>query len=200
MNIILVTHPSRARHVHLLQQNLPVVTTIINTVSAKDGHHQALMHAERQRGRVVIMEDDAIPVNGFVELAELWCKAHPEDLLSFYLGTGRPKELNPIIEERIRIADMQGRAELSLHTLIHGVCYSIPEGHVSRVLDAFPKYDKIKEADYAIGAAWGRSVVYPLESLVQHRDETPVERHPDGKQRTESRVARRLAGSLMFNS
>lgn len=198
MKIILVSHPDRARHVHTLQQHLPIVTTVINTVSALDGHRQALYYAEQQRGRVVIMEDDAIPVREFESLADFWFNAHPDDLLSFYLGTSRPRELQAMVAERMRIADMQSRAELSLPTLIHGVCYSIPENQISRVLDALSK-SPIKSADYAIGASWGRHVVYPLESLVQHRDEAPVERHPDREPRVEPRVARRLAGPLMFN-
>ena len=200
MKIILVSHPSRVEQVHQLQQHLPIVTTVINSVSAKDGHRQALMHAESMRGRVVIMEDDAIPVRGFMELAEFWCEAHPEDLLSFYLGTSRPRQFQSLVEERMRIADLQGRSELSLPTLIHAVCYSIPAGSVSTVLDRLDKLPLIREADFAIGAAWARSVVYPVESLVQHRDETPVERHPDGQIRTEPRVARRLAGPLMFTT
>jgi hypothetical protein len=200
MNIILVSHPSRAHYVHLLQQNLPVMTTVINTVSAKDGHRQALMHAERTKGRVIIMEDDAIPVRDFESLAKFWCDAHPDALLSFYLGTSRPFQFQALIAERMRIADLQNRGEITLPTLIHAVCYSIPEGQVSRVLDSLDGVTQTKEADFAIGAAWGRSVVYPVESLVQHRDGSPVERHPDGMVRSEPRVARRLAGSLMFIS
>ena len=53
-------------------------------------------------------------------------------------------------------------------------------------------------ADYVIGRAFGRQIVYPVESLVEHRDGDSVERHPDKELRTERRVARKLAGPLMY--
>lgn len=148
--------------------------------------------AQAHGERCIIMEDDAIPVVGFVELAEFWCGQLPDHLISFYLGTSRPHK-------------WQGRVDLALATtfdpyielptLIHGVCYSIPPNEVTRVLENMQG----PEADYAIGRGWGRPVVYPVESLVEHRDGTPVERHPDGEPRTERRVARKLAGPLMFD-
>jgi hypothetical protein len=199
MNVILVSHPSRLNYVEQLQRVIPVVTTVIDTVSAWSGHLMALRLALAHQSRVVIMEDDAIPVVGFERLAKEWADLHPDNMLSFYLGTSRPADFQPLVDERMRIADLQGRRELQMPTLLHGVCYSIPTHELPRVVAALEKPGRQREADYAVGAAWGRSVVYPIESLVQHRDGAPVERHPDGKPRTEPRVARRLAGPLMFN-
>lgn len=199
MKIILVSHPSRAHHVSVLQQSLPIVATVVDTVSAWSGHMTALRMASQLDERVAIMEDDAIPVKDFEKLSDHWMSARPNELLSFYLGTSRPRELQGVIQQRINGADHQGYAEIWLPTLIHGVCYSIPLADVQRVVDHMTERGtRIRQADFAVGAAWGRQVCYPLESLVQHRDETPVERHPDGMPRTEPRVARRLAGSLMF--
>lgn len=199
MKVIIVSHPTRMRHVRALQDHLPVLATVVNTVSARDGHRDALSLAAVHSERVVIMEDDAIPVQGFCDLAAMWCDARPHDLLSFYLGTSRPYAFQAMIDQRTQIAVERGEASIDLPTLVHGVCYSIPAERVGIVL-ARMSMMPIKEADYAIGAAWGRGVCYPLESLVQHRDEAPVERHPDGQLRREPRVARRLAGSLMFSS
>ncbi|MBY7243647.1 hypothetical protein K4X57_03280 [Enterobacter hormaechei] len=50
-----------------------------------------------------------------------------------------------------------------------------------------------KPADYAVGDAWGGSVIYPCYSLVDHTDGEPVECHPDSALRTERRRAWRLA-------
>lgn len=55
------------------------------------------------------------------------------------------------------------------------------------------RWDNSKPADYAVGDAWGGSVIYPCYSLVDHADGEPVERHPDSAPRTERRRAWRLA-------
>ena len=199
MKIILVSHPSRAQHVHTLQQHLPVMATIVDTVNAYSGHLTALRMAAQIDERVAIMEDDAIPVRNFDMLSDYWAMLRPNDLVSFYLGTSRPPELQAVIAHKIEQADKNGDADIWLRPLIHGVCYSIPTAGLPAVIDKMQKPSRVREADYAIGMAWGREVCYPLESLVQHRDESPVERHPDGRPRLEPRVARRLAGSLMFN-
>ena len=199
MNVIIVSHPDRVEYVRRLQAVLPVVATVVDTISAWSGHRAALRLATAHRERVAIMEDDAIPVRDFARLASMWGEARPDELLSFYLGTGRPPSFQPMIQQRLAHAQAEGDAEIRLPTLIHGVCYSIPAGRVRDVsagMDAMARH--VREADYAIGAAWGAHVCYPIESLVQHRDETPVERHFDGQRRVEKRVARQLAGPLMF--
>lgn len=199
MNIVIVGHPNRLPHIEKLQQHLNVVTTVIDTTSALSGHRTALRMAAVLNQRVIIMEDDAIPVVDFEKKAQEWFDIHPDNMVSFYLGTSRPRDYQSLVDERVRIADMQGRRDLQLPTLIHGVCYSIPADQIQRVVKALDAQNgSVREADFAVGAAWGRGVYYPVESLVQHRDDTPVERHPDRTQRKETRVARRLAAALMF--
>lgn len=199
MKIILVSHPSRAHHVAKLQDKLPIMATVVDTVSAKSGHRAALRIASQVDERVAIMEDDAIPVERFDEMSDWWAMCWPDELISFYLGTSRPKQFQPMIDQLIATADKTNESLIWLPMLIHAVCYSIPRHALAEVIAGVDNLGPIKAADYAIGAAWGRPVCYPIESLVQHRDETPVERHPDGEKRIETRVARRLAGSLMFN-
>lgn len=160
-------------------------------------HIRALEDARAIGGRCIIMEDDAIPVVGFLDRAQTWFDRFPDDLISFYLGTGRPARHQWLVADRVREADAAGRDWMMYRTLLHGVCYSIPPTEIPRVLKNL-RDPQHQAADYAIGAAWGRPVIYPVESLVQHRDGPVVERHPDGQVRTERRVARRLAGPLMY--
>lgn len=79
---------------------------------------------------------------------------------------------------------------LVLSKLIHGVCYSPPQGRLARMLNA---WNKTLAADYAVGEAFGGRVIYPCYSLVDHADLQTVERHPDNEPRTERRRAWRLA-------
>lgn len=162
-----------------------------------DGHHganwnhrRAIEWAAQQTCRVVVLEDDALPVHGFTEKVTDWLARFPDDMLSFYLGTGRPPQYQMQIAERLIVADKTHADFIMLPRLIHGVCYSIPPQSISRVLS---QWDCSKPADYAVGDAWGGSVIYPCYSLVDHADGEPVERHPDSAPRTERRRAWRLA-------
>ncbi|HFQ3055628.1 TPA: hypothetical protein ACHQLR_002732 [Enterobacter hormaechei] len=153
-------------------------------------HRRALEWAAEQTCRVVVLEDDAIPVPLFAELVVDWLTRFPEALVSFYLGTGRPPQYQMQIAERLIVADKAQADYITLPRLIHGVCYSVPPQHIERVLS---RWDSSKPADYAVGDAWGGSVIYPCYSLVDHADGEPVERHPDSAPRTERRRAWRLA-------
>ncbi|EJW0352584.1 hypothetical protein N8I49_001630 [Escherichia coli] len=153
-------------------------------------HRRALEWAAAKSCRVVVLEDDAMPVSGFEEKAALWLSLFPEDMLSFYLGTGRPPQYQMLIAERLIMADKARADYIALPKLIHGVCYSVPPQHICRVLE---RWDSGKPADYAVGDAWGSEVIYPCWSLVDHADGEPVEQHPDAAPRTERRRAWRIA-------
>lgn len=153
-------------------------------------HRRALEWAACQPCRVVVLEDDALPVEGFTEKVTEWLARFPDDMLSFYLGTGRPPQYQMQIAERLIVADKTPAEYITLPRLIHGVCYSVPPQSINRVLS---QWDRSKPADYAVGDAYGGSVIYPCYSLVDHTDGEPVELHPDAARRTERRRAWRLA-------
>lgn len=162
-----------------------------------DGHHganwnhrRAIEWAAEQSCRVVVLEDDALPVPDFIERVGEWLNGLPESLVSFYLGTGRPPQYQMQIAERLIVADKTQADYITLPRLIHGVCYSVPPQHIEQVLS---RWDSSKPADYAVGDAYGGAVVYPCYSLVDHADGVPVERHPDSAQRIERRRAWRIA-------
>jgi len=153
-------------------------------------HRRALDWAASQKCRVVIVEDDARPVPGFIEKVSAWLNDKPDDLISFYLGTGRPPQYQATIAERLIAADKTRDDFITLPQLIHGVCYSVP---VAKLADVLTCWDNSAAADYAVGSAYDGPVVYPCWSLVDHDDGEPVERHPDGIMRTERRRAWRIA-------
>lgn len=153
-------------------------------------HRRAIEWAAGQTCRVVVLEDDALPVPGFTGKVVEWLNRFPDALCSFYLGTGRPPQYQIQIAERLIVADKTQADFITLQKLIHGVCYSVPPQHIERVLS---QWDNSKPADYAVGDAYGGAVVYPCYSLVDHANGEPVERHPDSAPRTERRRAWRLA-------
>lgn len=152
-------------------------------------HRRALEWAAEQPCRVVVLEDDALPVQGFTEKVTDWLVRFPDDMLSFYLGTGRPPQYQKEIAGMLVDADRVCGDHIVLSKLIHGVCYSPPQGRLARMLSA---WNKTLAADYAVGEAFGGRVIYPCYSLVDHADGESVERHPDSAPRTERRRAWRL--------
>ncbi|ENB7197935.1 hypothetical protein ABIH54_004613 [Enterobacter bugandensis] len=191
VKFVVVGHHSRTGYAQRLAAMLDAHLLIDDgNRGANWNHRRAIEWAAGQPCRVVVLEDDALPVEGFTETVTDWLARFPDDMLSFYLGTGRPPQYQMQIAERLIVADKTRADYITLSRLIHGVCYSVPPEHVQRVLS---RWDNSKPADYAVGDAWGGSVIYPCYSLVDHADGEPVERHPDSAARTERRRAWRLA-------
>lgn len=191
VKFVVVGHHSRKGHAQQLAALLDAHLLIDDgNHGANWNHRRAIEWAAEQPCRVVVLEDDAMPVPWFAELVVDWLTRFPDDMLSFYLGTGRPPQYQMQIAERLIVADKAQADYITLPRLIHGVCYSVPPQHINRVLS---RWDSSKPADYAVGDAYGGAVVYPCYSLVDHADGEPVERHPDSAPRTERRRAWRLA-------
>lgn len=191
VKFVVVGHHSRIDHALCLAMRLDAHLLVdYGNHGANWNHRRALEWAAEQTCRVVVLEDDALPVHGFAEKVTYWLARFPDDMLSFYLGTGRPPQYQMQIAERLIVADKTQADYITLPRLIHGVCYSVPPLHINRVLS---RWDSSKPADYAVGDAYGGAVVYPCYSLVDHADFEPVECHPDSAPRTERRRAWRLA-------
>ncbi len=194
MKIVIVAHYARRVQAERLASDLNAHVVMDEVgLGALWGHRKALEWAEQQNERVVMMEDDALPVNGFRDKADHWLSGLPDDLVSFYLGTGRPPQYQGKIAHLLRRAEQWRELSISLPQLIHGVCYSVPVDKVGFVLSRLPASSA---ADFAIGNAWQRltrrPVIYPIRSLVDHDDGPSVEVHPDGQARTEPRRAWQL--------
>lgn len=191
VKFVVVGHHSRYASAALLAGELGAHLLIDEqNHGANWNHRRAIEWAAEQSCRVVVLEDDALPVRGFRDKITGWLARFPGDMLSFYLGTGRPPQYQMQIAERLIYADTVRSDFIMLQRLMHGVCYSIPPQSISRVLS---QWDCSKPADYAVGDAYGGVVVYPCWSLVDHADGEPVERHPDSAPRKERRRAWRLA-------
>lgn len=191
IRFVVVGHHSRIGHAQRFAALLDAHLLIDDgNHGANWNHRRALEWASEQTCRVVVVEDDAMPVGLFFTSVTSWLNRFPESLVSFYLGTGRPPQYQMQIAERLIVADKTQADYITLPRLIHGVCYSLPPQHIERVLS---RWDSSKPADYAVGDAYGGAVVYPCYSLVDHADGEPVERHPDSAPRTERRRAWRLA-------
>ena len=148
-------------------------------------HRRALEWAAQQPERVIVLEDDAQPVDGFRDRATAFLADFPDDLVSLYLGTGRPFDWQAEIAIRLGHALARRQRHITLRPLLHAVCYSIPRDGLARVIGM----PLTRQVDFAIGDHWGQRIVYAVPSLVDHADGPCVERHADGEPRVERRRA-----------
>ena len=193
IKVVVVGHHSRRNQAsqlaHLLDAHLLIDE---GDHGSNWNHRRAIEWASQQESRVVIMEDDALLLPGFTESVREWVTRFPDNLISFYLGTGRPPQYQQQIAASLIEADMRRGDYITMDRLIHGVCYSPPVSGLSRIMQ---NWNRTKAADYAVGDALGGKVIYPCYSLVDHADGVTVERHPDNQPRMERRRAWRLAVS-----
>lgn len=188
--IVVVGHHSRRDMASRLAEQLDAHLLIDEDANGANwNHRRAIEWAGQQDCRVVIVEDDAQPVTGFASLAQEWVDKFPDNICSFYLGTGRPPQYQMQIAASLIEADKKQGDYITMDRLIHGVCYSPPPSCISTILK---NWNSTKAADYAVGDALGRKVIYPCYSLVDHADGLPVERHPDNAPRIERRRAWRI--------
>lgn len=190
IKFVVVGHHTRRHHAEQLVWSLRANLLIDEGQHCANwNHRRAIEWASQQDCRVVIIEDDALLVDGFTDKVTAWLDRFPDDLMSFYLGTGRPPQYQHEVATKLIESDQRQTDYIILSRLIHGVCYSIPQHRISDVLT---RWHSAKPADYAVGDAYGGRVIYPCYSLVDHADLPAVERHPDNEPRTERRRAWRL--------
>ncbi|EOL8995753.1 hypothetical protein ACVR25_003180 [Cronobacter sakazakii] len=192
VRFVIVAHHSRHEQAKKLAESLDAYLLVDeNSSGANWNHYRALQWAAEQSCRVVVLEDDALPVEGFQTMVTEWLTRFPDSLISFYLGTGRPPQYQLEIATKLIGADRERTDHITMQRLVHAVCYSVPPKLIPKVVS---RWDASKPADYAIGDACGGPVIYACSSLVDHADGLPVEKHPDRQQRRERRRAWRLHG------
>ncbi len=189
---VVVAHHLRIKQAQCLANHLQAQIFVDEKgMGANWNHRRALEWAAKQSCRVLVLEDDAMPVNGFVEKVTDWLTRFPDSLISFYLGTGRPPQYQLEIATKLIAADRERADHITMQRLMHAVCYSVPQKLIPKMLT---RWDASKPADYAVGDACGGTVIYPCNSLVDHADGLPLEMHPDRQPRRERRRAWRLYG------
>ena len=144
------------------------------TYGSNENHARAWRSAPNRDGWVVVLEDDAIPVDNFEghvrnALANLPQTAAPVGAVSFYVGGGKP--FPAMVEQAVQDAESAGSSWLIDDWLRWGVAVAMPADIIERTIRI---YEGIKKPyDQALGAALkkqGRSILYTVPSLVDHED------------------------------
>lgn len=151
-----------------------------------------LAHAETPW--VLVLEDDALPVNGFHAQLAMVLAVAPSPVVSFYLGTGNPIHWQRPIERALFKRQIERSHWLTCKHLLHAVAVAIRTDLVPSMV-ASVRHDSAP-IDEAISRWAGKqrlTVSYTVPSLCDHAD-TPsvIDKHPDGHARTKPRKAWRI--------
>lgn len=142
----------------------------------------------------LVLQDDAVPIDGFLDHAAAALEHRPDDLVSFYLGTSRPPQWQAAVDDACMRAEDAGAAWIAARELLHGVAIAIPTAEIPDLLTWCEPFNV--PYDQRIGMYWRRvlerPVLYTWPSLVDHDDTRSLVQHPDGAPRTAIRRARLL--------
>jgi hypothetical protein len=148
-----------------------------------------------------VIEDDALPVRGFTAQAEAALAVSPADVVSFYLGRGKPKRWQQRIPAALAAADRELAHWITSDYLLHAVAVAMRTELREPWLDWAPT--STLPIDERLGR-WCRiqrlSIAYTTPSLVDHADGPTLVTHRDGQPRTMARTAWRTGTRGAWNS
>lgn len=152
------------------------------TLGSSWNHLRALNWGSTLTGHLIVLEDDAEPVPDFTTRAEAFLTGHPDELVSFYLGTDN-RRVQVTVDALLDEADTHGLDWITHSSMLHAVAYAIPCEQIRR-LRFRPRF----VADEMIGQAWTRPIIYTVPSYVDHADAPSIENPSRGVARKAKRM------------
>lgn len=171
----IVGHTARRQQAEALAERIGAWLSLDDgTLGCEGNHRRVLAHlAEVDADHVVVLEDDAQPVEDFHTQVAAALDAAPAPVISFYLGTGYPLRWQGAIRRALQRADHQDAAWITSTRLLHAVGYAIRGDIIDDLLDHMPPLP-IDEAITAWCKTRGHQVAYTVPSLVDHADHDTV--------------------------
>lgn len=193
LSIAVMAHPLRARAAEDLARHVDADNIVWDTHDDEwDTGRRAIATYDRTATHQIVLQDDALPVPDFRLHAAAALEQHPDALVSFYLGTSRPPQWQPAVDDACMRAEDAGAAWISAPVLLHGVAIAIPTAEIAALL-AWCERPTVPY-DERLGMYWRhlleRPVLYTWPSLVDHNDGPTIARHRDGEHRNDPRRAR----------
>ena len=118
-----VGHTARAIHAASLARNLKAQLVMDDGTLGADANHLRAWAIEPHPNAnwVGVLEDDAQPVAGFAEQVDVALAAAPTDIVSLYLGTGRPLRWQERMAHATDQSDEDGAHWITSTHLLHAV-------------------------------------------------------------------------------
>jgi len=192
--IAVVAHTSRAEKAHQLMDTVGAAYMSVDngTLGCERNHHRAWswLNNHNRDDWAVVLEDDAIPVNGFTTQLAAALDNAPAPIVSLYLGRKRPPHWQNAIEKATTKATDTGACWITTRQLLHAVGVAVRTELVPDMLDATMR--SVRPWDYRIGE-YARHidehVAYMWPSLLDHADGPTVTKHEDRQNRIPGRKA-----------
>ncbi len=169
---VITAHTSRAAAATRLALDLDACVFMDDGSLGEPGNtRRALRWAEQQAAsHVIVVQDDAEPVPGFLDLAHAAITERPEHVISYYLGTGRPSAAH--FATLVTKANQTDARWVDTNRLYWGVAWSIPTTYLPD-LNAWLKLKAGTPTDTEVGH-WSRlrhrPCTHTWPSLVDHAD------------------------------
>lgn len=173
LHFAVIGHHSRQQRAEQLAKQLGAKLFLDHlTLGSSWNHLRALNWGSTLTGHLIVLEDDAEPVPDFTTRAEAFLTSHPDELVSFYLGTDTRRHQRNV-PAWLEAADTEGIDHLTHPNLLHAVAYAIPCHRIREL-----RFRHRLVADEMITQAWPDRVTYTIPSYVDHADITSVENQP----------------------
>lgn len=175
----IVAHTSRSTQAHQLMADVGATyMSIDNGTLGPNANHMRVWNWLAKHSAdewAVVLEDDAVPCDGFTTQLEQALAAAPSPIVSLYLGTGHPVHRQPAIARAIDQAHHTDAAWITGTDVIHAVALAI---HTDLVTDMVNTVSTMTgDIDKAI-AKWakqqGHLVSHQHPSTIDHRDQPTV--------------------------
>lgn len=151
---------------------------------------------------VLVLEDDAVPVDDFRAQLDMALDAAPSPVVSLYLGTSNPTNWQKPIERALFKRQIERSHWLTCTNMLHAVAIAMRTELIASMV-ASVRHDTVP-IDEAI-TRWvrrqGITVSYTVPSLCDHADwPTVIETHADRKPRDKPRKAWRFGPRYEWSS
>lgn len=175
LEVKIITHPIREeradRLAEIIALHAPVTIYVDDDGAGAKANHLTALSEPSPASHVLILEDDAIPCEGWYQWVLKWISQAPTALISFYLGSGRPVFAQRNVDLLLKDMALQPEASISLPRLLHGVAYCVPAFSSK----GFQEAQVItQQADKAVGEIWKSlaigPIIYPIYSAFEHDD------------------------------
>lgn len=190
-SIGIVAHTSRTTQAKRLTATVKAdFISIDNGLLGCDGNHVAVQRhlSALSSDWSIVLEDDALPVDGFRRQVGKVLGVAPAPVVSLYLGRLRPPHWQKRVGAALASAASTGACWVVGDRLLHAVGYCVRTDLLPDLADfesEFPSDQRVS----AWVRARGLSVGYSVPSLLDHADGVSVAAHPDGQPRPAGRCA-----------
>lgn len=190
--ITVMAHPAREAEALRLAQQVGAYAVSLDTAGEGEvvnGLRAWALAVEADADWTIVLQDDAVPVPGFTDHVATVLAGAPSDCVSFYTGTGRPRQ--DIVRAAIHHADANSSAWLTHPSLLWGVAVALRTGTARDFLNWEPPrplaYDQRISA-YCRHARIRVSYTHP--SMVDHADGPTLLMHSWGPPKAPRRAWR----------